>query len=226
MNFEEWCLMKTNEGHVCADCFLIVLSFKMGWLNNCRDLPFRIQRLISRCALNRTESHNAATSSSVIDTKTKKWSSLGQDGQITDIKAAYVHIPFCRSRCHYCDFPIEVVGSGQRKLQDKAAAYTELIIREIDATASSLESYADGVNTELSSIFFGGGTPSLMPPHHLERIVKRLSDSFGISNDAEISMEADPGTFDAHRVNEWIEAVGITSIPDWSVGLRGGWIFV
>ena len=92
-----------------------------------------------------------------------------------------------------------------------------MIIREIDATASSLESYADGVNTELSSIFFGGGTPSLMPPHHLERIVKRLGDSFGISNDAEISMEADPGTFDAHRVKEWIEVVGITRL---SVGVQ------
>ena len=81
----------------------------------------------------------------------------------TPIRAAYVHLPFCRRRCHYCDFPIQVVGSKPGAADVAAEKYCELLLREIRATAASMGSTAAAAKAAtagpLRSLYFGGGTP-------------------------------------------------------------------
>jgi coproporphyrinogen III oxidase-like Fe-S oxidoreductase len=73
------------------------------------------------------------------------------------------------------------------------------------------------LNTQpLQTVFFGGGTPSLMPPEELENILKCLDTHFGIESDAEISMEADPGTFDVVRLRQYMD----TGVSRFSVGIQ------
>ena len=74
-------------------------------------------------------------------------------------RGVYIHIPFCRRRCFYCNFPVVVVGERPITQQLQGEAYTALILREIVATLK-----ADvGSLSELETVYFGGGTPSLLP---------------------------------------------------------------
>ncbi|KGF73440.1 coproporphyrinogen III oxidase [Neosynechococcus sphagnicola sy1] len=104
-------------------------------------------------------------------------------------RAAYLHIPFCRRRCFYCDFPVSVVGDRQRGETSVAIAhYVEVLCQEIQQTVPSGQA--------LETIFFGGGTPSLLAVAQLEQLLRVLEQTIGIAANAEISMEMDPGTFD------------------------------
>ncbi|XP_051147902.1 uncharacterized protein LOC127263028 [Andrographis paniculata] len=114
--------------------------------------------------------------------------------------SAYVHLPFCRRRCHYCDFPIIALGSSAAPTDPRISNYVETICREIHATESASVSAAP-----LETVFFGGGTPSLVPPQQVGLILDALSDKFGVRSDAEISMEMDPGTFDAPTLRALID---------------------
>ena len=98
----------------------------------------------------------------------------------------YVHIPFCQSKCSYCDFlsfPVQKEGA------ECLSAYVSALCAEI-ATLPLL-------NTEIDSIFFGGGTPSLLPAEALERILHSIEERYRISPAAEISLECNPGSADA-----------------------------
>ncbi|MBD2194798.1 MULTISPECIES: radical SAM family heme chaperone HemW [Calothrix] len=107
--------------------------------------------------------------------------------------SAYVHIPFCRRRCFYCDFPIYVVGDRARgETSGTISQYVELLIQEIGITQS--------FGQPLKTIFFGGGTPSLLAIDQLQQILAALDRRFGILPGAEISMEIDPGTFDLAHI--------------------------
>lgn len=113
--------------------------------------------------------------------------------------SAYVHIPFCRRRCFYCDFPVAVVGDRSRgENSDRIAAYVDTICQEITVTPA--------LGTPLATVFFGGGTPSLLSASQLTQIVETLSKHFGINADAEISMEIDPGTFDFNQLQGYCQA--------------------
>ncbi|NJK41746.1 MAG: coproporphyrinogen III oxidase [Acaryochloridaceae cyanobacterium SU_2_1] len=108
--------------------------------------------------------------------------------------AAYIHIPFCRRRCFYCDFPISVVGDGpvgdvrQRGETSPAiAAYVDLLCEEI--------AIAPQGPYPLETIFFGGGTPSLLSRPQVSQVLAALEARFEIAASPEISMEMDPGTF-------------------------------
>ena len=104
-------------------------------------------------------------------------------------QAAYVHIPFCRRRCFYCDFPIAVAGDRARgETSPRMQSYVDHLCREIQITPA--------LGASLKTVFFGGGTPSLLAVAQVEQILQALSDRFGIESNAEISMEMDPGTFD------------------------------
>jgi putative oxygen-independent coproporphyrinogen III oxidase len=118
--------------------------------------------------------------------------------------AAYVHIPFCRRRCFYCDFPISVVGDKPPAGDSfgTIAQYVEILCREISQTPDP---------QALKTIFFGGGTPSLLTAEQLDRILQTLDRHFGIATGAEISMEIDPGTFDRSRLQGYLTA-GINRI--------------
>jgi putative oxygen-independent coproporphyrinogen III oxidase len=113
--------------------------------------------------------------------------------------AAYIHIPFCRRRCYYCDFPVFVVGDRQNgATSGNIQLYVEQLGREIAIQTN--------YHQPLTTIFFGGGTPSLLTVKQLGQILKLLSAKFGIASGAEISMEIDPGTFDLAQIQGYLQA--------------------
>ncbi|MBD2110544.1 coproporphyrinogen III oxidase [Nodosilinea sp. FACHB-141] len=119
--------------------------------------------------------------------------------------SAYIHIPFCRRRCFYCDFPISVLGNHQRgETSGTVESYVDQLCEEIAATPKLNEH-------PLQTVFFGGGTPSLVSVPQLEQILAQLDQHLGIDPTAEISMEMDPGTFDLEHLQGYL-AAGITRI--------------
>src|SRR6185437_13800797 len=92
----------------------------------------------------------------------------------------YVHIPFCSSRCSYCDF---ATGLYQSELAER---YVRGLVREISSSPYSGEN--------VDTIYFGGGTPSLLAPSQLERILAVVHDKFKIAAEAEITLEINPGS--------------------------------
>ena len=134
-------------------------------------------------------------------------------------RSAYVHIPFCRRRCSYCDFPIVPIGDRPGAAEGASEPYVELLLREIAATART-----HGERTRaaggLATIFFGGGTPSLLPPRELDALLAALDAAFGLAPGAEISAEMDPGTFDDARLRAFVTAgvnrvsLGVQSFDD------------
>jgi oxygen-independent coproporphyrinogen-3 oxidase len=96
----------------------------------------------------------------------------------------YLHIPFCRHRCSYCDFNT-YTSLGELKI-----AYAAALRQEIGQVAGERKRPAH-------TVFFGGGTPSLMPPHTLEQILQAVRRHFDLASAAEMTLEANPGTVDA-----------------------------
>ena len=94
----------------------------------------------------------------------------------------YIHIPFCRSRCSYCDF-----ATGMY-----TAALAE---RYVPALAKEIESFGQvEIPSTVDTIFFGGGTPSLLSSAQVETILNAVDERFTVSADAEVTMEMNPGT--------------------------------
>ncbi|MGG6237658.1 radical SAM family heme chaperone HemW [Nodosilinea sp. AN01ver1] len=125
--------------------------------------------------------------------------------QLKSPASAYVHIPFCRRRCFYCDFPISVLGNQRRgETSGTVERYVDVLCAEIAATPKLNEQ-------PLQTVFFGGGTPSLLAVSQLEHILTQLDRHFGIAPTAEISMEMDPGTFDLEHLQGYL-AAGINRI--------------
>ncbi|KAG5035710.1 hypothetical protein GLYMA_04G192800v4 [Glycine max] len=119
--------------------------------------------------------------------------------------SAYIHLPFCRKRCHYCDFPIVALGSASTQTNDdpRVSNYIHWLCREISATNVDQPADASTI-TPLKTVYFGGGTPSLVPPRMVASVLDTLRLKFGLREDAEISMEMDPGTFDAEKMREMV----------------------
>lgn len=141
--------------------------------------------------------------------------------------SAYVHLPFCVKKCFYCDFPVRALGEAgaqsllpndegrSRALPEGVASYLETLLSEIEATAPP--AVTSHPPPPLQTISFGGGTPSLLPPPEIARIVQALSRKFGgLAENAEVSLEADPGTFDSESVAGYV-AAGVTRL---SVGVQ------
>jgi putative oxygen-independent coproporphyrinogen III oxidase len=101
-------------------------------------------------------------------------------------RGLYVHIPFCLARCDYCDFN---AYAGMEELRNP---YVEALMREITSAA-------DG--GEVSTIFFGGGTPTILPPTDLARILAAIHESFQVAPSAEITIEANPETVDERSLS-------------------------
>jgi putative oxygen-independent coproporphyrinogen III oxidase len=108
--------------------------------------------------------------------------------------AAYVHIPFCRRRCFYCDFPIYVVGDKGRQQPEQTPSRT--IATYLAALKTEIHRTPQQNVQALQTVFFGGGTPSVLTGAQLGEILQALDRQFGLAPTAEISMEIDPGTFD------------------------------
>jgi len=102
----------------------------------------------------------------------------------------YVHVPFCATRCGYCDFntyTAQELGSGATP-----STYADSAIAEIELARRTLADDTRRVDT----VFFGGGTPTLLPPDDLARILQTIEKSFGLVPDAEVTTEANPESID------------------------------
>jgi putative oxygen-independent coproporphyrinogen III oxidase len=122
----------------------------------------------------------------------------------------YVHVPFCRTRCGYCDFNTYTAAElGARAGQNHAsqATYPDLVAQEVDLAAKVLPASGAPVST----VFFGGGTPTLLAPARLGGIVRKIDESLGLANDAEVTVEANPETVGPAEL-EQLRAVGVTRL--------------
>ena len=121
--------------------------------------------------------------------------------------AFYIHIPYCARRCGYCDFntytPSELSISSD--LSGVSRDYIDLVIAEI--TSARMISKADVVPT----IFFGGGTPTLMEPKDLGRVITAIKNNFDLAPNVEITTEANPDTVNKAKLAE-LREVGINRI--------------
>lgn len=116
----------------------------------------------------------------------------------------YIHIPFCVQKCHYCDFLSFRSGVEQR------AAYVKSLCQEIRAQADIMNEY------EVGTIFFGGGTPSILDEEQITTIMNCLKEMVSISDDAEISIEMNPGSVTKEKLKTY-QALGINRL---SIGLQ------
>lgn len=119
----------------------------------------------------------------------------------------YIHIPFCKRKCAYCDFL-----SGP-ETKEKIDEYVKMLVSEIQAYGKqeALSSFG-----EVTSIFMGGGTPSILGGNQVITILKAVKDSFRVAKDAEISVEANPGTVNQEKLAAYKKA-GVNRI---SFGLQ------
>ncbi len=115
----------------------------------------------------------------------------------------YIHIPFCKKACHYCDFHFST------SLQNK-----ELLVEALCLEIALRKDYLE--NKKLSTIYFGGGTPSLLTPAELNKILSKIKERFDIFPDAEITLEANPDDLIIEKINELTEA-GINRL---SIGIQ------
>ena len=121
-------------------------------------------------------------------------------------RSAYLHIPFCHKRCFYCDFSIIPLGNSAADPASPGItsinAYLDLLHREIAITPKG---------PALSTIYFGGGTPSLLKESELGNLLEKLKKKFGIQDGAEINMEIDPATFVENDLEEYLK-IGINRV--------------
>ena len=99
----------------------------------------------------------------------------------------YIHIPWCIHKCPYCDFNSHEFKD--QNIKNNEEAYTHALLKQI-------ENYNIEPNKPIHSIFFGGGTPSLFSPKAFDTLIKKLENTFGLDKNCEITIEANPGTFD------------------------------
>lgn len=117
----------------------------------------------------------------------------------------YIHIPFCVKKCAYCDFLSDPAGYEAQR------SYKEALLREITST----EGFE---GSEVSSIFIGGGTPSVFSEQWMAEVLEKVYTHFTVGQDAEISIEANPGTVDLKKLAVYRQA-GINRI---SFGCQSG----
>lgn len=123
----------------------------------------------------------------------------------------YLHVPFCRVRCGYCDFNTYTSSELQGARQDQ---YADTLLREIDLAATVLG--RAGGNRPATTVFFGGGTPTLLPPGDLARMLDGVRETFGIVEGAEVTVEANPDTVSPAVAAE-LAASGVTRL---SIGMQ------
>jgi len=110
----------------------------------------------------------------------------------------YLHIPFCRKACTYCDFHFSTSAKGREALLD--AMVMELLRRSRELG-----------DAPVSTIYFGGGTPSLLEPARIAALLQQCSDLFRVQRNAEVTLEANPDDITAERLEQW-KAMGVTRL--------------
>src|SRR5271155_5789878 len=109
--------------------------------------------------------------------------------------ALYVHMPWCVRKCPYCDF-----NSHQLRSAQPDASYIDVLLEDFDIEAPRL------AGRRIDSVFFGGGTPSLFAPADFARLLRALRERIAFADDAEITLEANPGTIERGRFSGYAEA--------------------
>ncbi|HXG85394.1 MAG TPA: radical SAM family heme chaperone HemW [Pyrinomonadaceae bacterium] len=102
----------------------------------------------------------------------------------------YIHIPFCRSRCSYCDFATDVFKN------------VETVERYVSALAKEIELFSNEIKSA-DTIYFGGGTPSLLTAKQLEKILNAVHKNFSVASNAEVTMEMNPATVSLPTLREY-----------------------
>jgi oxygen-independent coproporphyrinogen-3 oxidase len=127
----------------------------------------------------------------------------------------YVHIPWCVKKCPYCDF-----NSHEKNASFDEALYVKALLADLD------EEYKYNQQRTLNSIFFGGGTPSLFSAKSIQKIINHASTLFNF-DDIEITLEANPGTFEQEKFNAFYDAgvnrlsIGVQSFNDTHLKMLG-----
>ncbi len=116
----------------------------------------------------------------------------------------YIHVPFCRHKCSYCDFV-----SFPDKI-DYAEAYMACLYKELKMRGDELKNY------EFDTVYFGGGTPSYIPPKLILGAMNQIRKCFNLKENAEITLELNPGTIGEAKVKTYLEA----GINRFSIGLQ------
>lgn len=130
----------------------------------------------------------------------------------------YIHIPFCETKCPYCDF-------------NTYAGIEPLIPEYVDALIKEARFWGDALSRHhsptVSTVFFGGGTPSYVPPGDIARILDEVRSAFHLATTAEVTLESNPGDIEAGRVEAWLKAginrlsIGVQSLDDGLLQLLG-----
>lgn len=116
----------------------------------------------------------------------------------------YIHIPFCKKKCDYCDF---ISFSG---IEEKAENYTKALIQDIKNSSMTAKDF------EIDTIYFGGGTPSYIESNFVVEILKTIRENYNVLENAEITLEVNPGTVNKSKLLNYKEA-GINRL---SIGLQ------
>ncbi len=116
-------------------------------------------------------------------------------------QSIYIHLPFCKTKCPYCDF------ASFANQDEKRTAYIDALLREIELRSQEFNTNKH----EIDTIFFGGGTPSVHSAEEIKSIIDKLKQYFNWTNKAEISMEVNPGTVSAEKLKAFID-IGINRI--------------
>lgn len=114
------------------------------------------------------------------------------------LRSAYLHVPFCHRRCFYCDFPIVPLGDrADGSHSASIQAYLNLLLAEIASSPSG---------PPLSTVYLGGGTPSMLTADQVASLLLALQERYGLAPGAEISLELDPAGFDQPRLLGYLDA--------------------
>lgn len=125
----------------------------------------------------------------------------------------YVHIPFCKQKCYYCDF---ISYANKENIIEK---YVNTVIKEIKDVANSNKQDYENKKDDLlniNTIYIGGGTPSFIDSKYIVKILETLKEEFEISKDIEITLEVNPGTVNEEKLKDYI-SIGVTRL---SIGLQ------
>ena len=123
-------------------------------------------------------------------------------------KGIYIHIPFCISKCIYCDFCSAPADD------DTKERYVDALCAEI--AHAGKEAVKNGDDRSISTIFFGGGTPSILLPQLFMKIMGVVRDAFAVAEDAEITVECNPGTLNTEKLTAY-RSMGVNRL---SIGLQ------
>jgi len=127
----------------------------------------------------------------------------------------YIHVPFCATKCPYCDF------NTYQGIESLLEPYLEALTTEIQLWGRVLS------NPTVNTVFLGGGTPSYLPEHHLPRIFEVINSSFVLREDAEITVEANPDDLNQSNCTAWLRlginrlSIGVQSLDDGMLKLLG-----